>query len=313
MNQGLTMATDELFAGVLPFFHTAESSSFGRAAEQLGVSTAAVSKAVRKLEERLGVKLLVRTSRSVALTPEGAVYLERCREAIASLHAGGELMSQARDQPSGEIRVTLSPILGRQVVPRLPKLAARHPKLEIRMSMSDRLSQLARDRLDLAVRIGGRSDSALVSRRLFAPRWVTVAAPAWVARHGAPASPVALARCNTLRFVGPDGRPRAWTFRNPDTDAVASCDTGGNLRVDNGDHLVDAAIAGLGIAQVLDFMVEGALGDGRLVRLLVPFEAPGPAVHAVSTPERSRTPNVRAFVAFLQEVFGVSGGGLPAP
>lgn len=305
------MSVDELFAGVLPFFHTAEALSFGRAGERLGVSTAAVSKAVQKLEERLGVKLLVRTSRSVRLTPEGVTYLERCREAIASLEAGRELMSQSRRQPSGEILVTLSFIFGRLVVPALPKLTTRYPNLEVRLSMTDQVSRLAQERIDVAVRIGAHSDSALVSRRLLSPRWVTVASPAWVARHGAPTSPDALARVNTLRFVGPDGRARSWTFLDPATGQPTPRDVTGNFRVDHGDHLVDAAIAGLGVAQVLDFMVARPLRDGRLERILVTYEAPGPTVHAVSTPERSKTPNVRAFVAFLQDVFRFSAGASP--
>lgn len=303
------MAMDDLFAGVLPFFHTAEELSFRRAAERLGISTAAVSKSVQKLEERLGVKLLVRTSRTVRLTPEGELYRERCREAIASLVAGRELMSQSRRQPRGEVNVTLSMILGRIVVPALPKLTARYPNLEVRLTMTDQVSRLVQESLDVAVRIGARTDSSLVSRPLLSPRWVTVAAPSYLARRGAPSGPDELDRYNALRFVGPNGKPRSWTFADPATGGTVVRDVAGNLRVDHGDQLVDAAIAGLGVAQVLDFMVVEPLRDGRLERVLVTFEAAGPLVHAVSTPERSKTPNVRAFVTFLKDVF--SAGGSP--
>lgn len=293
---------EDLFTGVLPFVHTAEASSFRRAAAELGVTTAAISKSIAKLEARLGVKLLVRTSRTVALTPEGALYLERCRQAVESLVAGRALVAEAAEAPAGELRITLSPILARVVVRGLPLLLARHPRLAVRVSTTDRVSALAQERLDVAVRIGAREDSALVSRVLLRPRWATVASPAYLARKGQPASPEALARHDCLRFVGPSGRPTGWSFDGADVVQVS-----GPFDTDDGDQLVDAAIAGAGIAQVLDFMVAEPIREGRLVPVLDGFTAPGPPVHAVSTPERARTPNVRAAIAFLADRFAALG------
>ncbi len=295
--------TAELFAGVLPFAKVAETSSFSQAAEELGVSTAAISKAVSRLEERLGVRLLTRTSRSVALTPEGVQFWARCREAISSMEAGRELMSQSRRQPSGPLSVSMSFILGSRVVPELARFTARHPKITLRVTLSDRISRLGQENIDVALRVGARQDSSLVERRLLAPRWVTVASPGLLAQSGLPKSPADLERFNCLRFILPSGRPRDFSFRDPGSGASETLAVNGNLQIDHGDRLLDAALSGMGVAQVLDFMVVEHVRAGRLVELLAEFSPPGPPVCAVSAPERSKTPNVRAFVAFLTELF----------
>ena len=297
------MLTDDLFAGVLPFFYTAEERSFRRAAERLGVTPAAVSKAVLRLEERLGVKLLARTSRTVAPTPEGAAFQERCREAIASLEAGREAVSEARRQPRGTVHLSLPFILGRIVVPALPRLAARYPNLRFRLSMTDRLVGLVDDQVDVAIRIGELADSRLVSRRLRGSRWVTVAAPSYLARVGRPAHPSDLARHDGLMFVAPNGRPRAWTFRDPRSGAATTVPVEPRLLLDHGDHLLAAAIAGLGVCQVLDFMITDPVADGRLVEVLGGHAAEGPPIHALAVPERRRAANVRAVMAFLSDAF----------
>lgn len=291
-----------LFSGILPFFTTAEELSFRRAAARLGVSTAAVSKAVRRLEDRLGVKLLVRTSRTVSLTPEGALFRDRCREAVATMQSARDQMSQSRRMPRGEVRVTLSFILGRLVVASLVRVTSRYPNLAFRVTMTDRIVPLAQENVDVAVRVGAREDSTLVSRLLYASRWVTVASPAYVARRGRPSHPSDLAELDCIRFIAPNGRPRDWTFgaRGSPSTTVA---VRGNLSIDNGDLLVPAASSGLGVVQVLDFMVEGALRSGEVVELLAPFSAEGPPIHAVTTPERARAPNVRATIAHLAETF----------
>jgi DNA-binding transcriptional LysR family regulator len=296
------MEAPDLFSGVLPFFHAAEALSFRRAAERMGISTAAVSKAVLKLEERLGVKLLARSSRTVTLTPEGALFRERCRDAIAAMQSARDAVTRAQSSPRGEVHVSASLILGGLVVSELPKLAARHPRLGVRLSLSDRLSRLLEEGIDVALRVGAREDSALVSRPLLKPRWVTVAAPDLLARLGAPERPEDLARLPCLRFVRPNGRPRAWEFADK-RGGVRSLEVSGGLQVDHGEYLVHAAVAGLGVAQVLDFMVLPHLRDGRLAETLASYAAEGPPIHAVTAPDRARSPNVRAFLEFAAELF----------
>lgn len=289
------MTGSDLFSGVLPFVHVAESLSFRRAAEQLGVSTAAVSKAVAALEERVGVKLLSRTSRAVALTPEGRAFLERCRAAVASVQAGRAQLAGRRGEPRGEVRVSSSFILAGELVAGLPLLTARYPELRVRLGVTDRVAGLLTDDIDVALRVGARVSSGLRSRVLRRPRWVTVAAPTLLARVAAPVTPDDLARHNCLRFVAPTGKPPPWWFAGRDGAPVAH-DPGGNFVVDQGELLLTAAIAGLGVAQLLDFMAAPALRDGRLVEVLARHACEGPAIHAVSTPERARSPAVRAVV-----------------
>jgi len=295
--------TQDLFAGILPFFHTAEERSFRRAAQRLGVTPAAVSKSILRLEEDLGVKLLARTSRSVAPTREGTLFLERCREAISSLQAGREQLSESRRMPRGEIVVTLPFVLGRVVISELPKITARYPNLRFRISLTDRFVRLVDEGVDVAVRIGTREDSSLIARKLRGSRWVTVAAPSWVARHGPPAHPDDLARHECLRFVATNGRPRDWTFQDPASGRPFTTRIAGRLLVDHGEHLLEAVAAGLGLCQVFDFMVGESLRAGRLVEVLGTWAAPGPDIAALATPEGSRSPNVRAFFGFLTDVF----------
>lgn len=299
---------NELFSGVVPFLHVAEALSFRRAAERLGVSTAAVSKAVARLEERLGVKLLSRSSRVVALTPEGKVFHARSREAVASLQAGHAELARSRAQPRGDVRVSSSFILGPIVIAGLPALAARYPALVVHLELGDRVSGLPAEDIDVALRVGARTSSTLISRLLWRPRWVTVASPGYLARHAPPARPAELSRHNCLRFVDPRARPVPWWFAEAPGAAPSAHEITGNLRVDQGELLLAAAVGGAGVAQLLDFMVDGPLRDGRLVEVLAPFSCAGPPIHAVATPERSRSPNVRAIVELAVAAFGGAGG-----
>lgn len=295
------MSATDLFAGILPFVHTAEARSFRKAGERLGVTSAAVSKAVLRLEERLGVKLLARTSRSVALTPEGTAFLARCRDAIASVEAGHEQLSESRRAPHGEVHLTLPFILGRVIVPELGRLASRYPRLTYRLTMTDRLTRLVEEQVDVAIRIGALEDSSLVVRPLRVTRWVTVAAPGYLARRGVPGHPRDLARHDGLCFVAPSGRPRDWTFTEPGRGARLSAAPPPRLLINQGEHLLAAALAGLGLAQVLDFMVGDHVADGRLIEVLGELAAVGPPIQALVTPERSRAPNVRAVLDHLDD------------
>lgn len=293
---------DDLFAGILPFYHVARERSFRRAAERLGVTPAAVSKAVLKLETGLGVKLFARTSRSVSLTPEGSLFLEKCHDAIAIMTGGREQLAASRKTPRGEVHLTLPFILADLVVPELPALSARCPELTFRITLTDRLLPLVEDKVDVAVRVGTPADSNLVERRLRGSRWVTVASPSFLGRRGTPSEPGDLARFNCLRFVAPNGRPRDYTFRDPATNRTAPLAVRGNLLINHGEHMLAAAVSGLGICQVLDFMVHAHLRDESLVEVLAPWAAEGPAIRALMVPERRRSPNVVAVLAFLEVV-----------
>lgn len=291
----------DLFAGVLPFVRTAEERSFGRAAASLGITTAAVSKAVRKLEDDLGVKLLDRSSRSVTITREGEVFLERCRQAVLGVQGAREAIQGAKREPQGELSVTMPFILADFVITGLAGLGAQYPRLAFRLHMTDRLARLGDERHDVAVRVGQLEDSSLVARLLRRTRWITVASPSYLARRPAPKTIAELDRHNCLCFVAPNGKRRDWTFT--DEGRTGSASVRGNLLIDHGTYLLAAAEAGMGLCQVLDFMVQQQLRDGTLVEVLRHAAAEGPAIHAVSTPGRARSAGVRVFVDFLVEAF----------
>lgn len=276
----------------MPFVRTAEERSFGRAAASLGVTTAAVSKAVRKLEEDLDVRLLERSSRTVTLTREGEIFLERCRQAVLGVQGAREAIEDAKREPQGELAVTLPFILAPLVVPGLTTLASQYPRLSFRLAMTDRVAR-ADESWHVAIRMGALSDSSLVARLLRKTRWVTVASPSYLARRSVPKTPKDLAEHDCLRFVAPNGKPRDFEF----SSGVARVK--GNLLVDHGASLLDAGESGLGVVQLLDFMVADRLRTGTLVEILASHSTAGPAIHALSTEARSRSPNVRVFVRYL--------------
>ncbi|ACY14601.1 LysR family transcriptional regulator [Haliangium ochraceum] len=289
----------DLFSGVIPFVYAARHKSFRRAAEQIGVSPAAVSKAVQRLEDELGVVLLNRTTRRVRLSREGELYLARCEEAMAQMQAGRDLLAEAQRAPVGELSVSLPPVLGPLLVARLPRFTERYPDLRLHLRVSDRISRLVDDGVDVALRMGALDDSTLVARRVLSPRWVTLAAPAYLARHGTPGRPEDLAEHACIRFRAPWGREVAWSFRGERGAEPIALAAAGPIDIDSGPLLLDAAAAGLGICQVLDFMAAAQLESGRLVEILGAYASPGPAIHALCLPAQRSAPRVRALMDFL--------------
>jgi DNA-binding transcriptional LysR family regulator len=287
----------DLFRGVIPFVAVAETRSFRRAAAQLGISPAAVSKAVKLLEERLGIDLVARSGRATSLTREGELYFARCREAVAAVSGARESLEPARTVPAGELVISAPFIASSLLGPALALLRSRYPRLDFRVLVTDRLSRIAEEAVDVAVRIGPLAESSLVSRRLRRTRLYTVAAPGYLLRRGTPRSPDELERHDCLVLLAPNGRPRPFLFRSGPRPLAAA------LSIDHGPTLVDAALAGLGVTQLLDYMAEPALAEGRLVQLLADASAPGPDVHAVCAPGRRSTARVRAAFAAFADAF----------
>ena len=290
----------DLFDGLVHFVHAAEERSFRRAAERLGVTPAAVSKAVLRLEEKIGARLLERTTRQVRLTDEGALYLARCREAIAQVEAGRDAIGRAQRVPRGPLTVSLPFVLGRALVRRLPRFTALYPGVELHLRLGDRRIRLVEEEVDVAIRVGDVQDESLVARRLMSTRWVTVGAPAYLARHVAPQHPGELAAHACLRFRLPRGKAVPWHFAGP-AGAPLAVDVRGPMETDQGELLVEGALAGLGLAQVFDFMLTDHLRSGRLLEVLADHAAAGPAIHAVYLPSQRSNRKIRAFVDFLAE------------
>lgn len=295
------MSSPTVFSGVVPFVAVAEEKSFRVAAQRLSVTVAAVSKAVSRLEEELGVTLVARTTRSVALTPAGVELLARFRSAIDLVEQARSAASLARSGPFGEISVSLSFVFASVVIRQFATLAARHPGVSFRFQLTDRLSKLIDEKIDVAVRIGALADSSQLARRVHLPRWVTIASPLYLSQRGRPGSLGELAAHNCLRFVTQTGKPRNWTFEQSGEDV--EWPVAGNLLVDQGEVLVQAALDGTGIAQVLDFMVAEHVEQGRLVELFSEHASAAPPVHVVFARGRKRDPNIRLCVDFLTTLF----------
>lgn len=295
------------FQGVQAFAAVAEARSFKAAAERLGVTSAAVSKAVARLEQELGVRLLDRTTRRVEPTAEGALYLEHCREALAQIRVGRERVEQARSVAEGELCVALPFILGPWLVARLPSFCARYPALQLRLRLGDRFSRLVDEHIDVAVRVGKLADSTDIARKLGDTRWLTVASPAYLARRGTPRRPEDLDDHDCLVFQSPQGLEVGWQFlERPRARASRRFEPPARVVLDQGELFVDAALAGLGVAQVLACMIDDELATGRLVEVLGEHACDGPPIHALCKPGQQGVAKVRAALDFLVEQFPAS-------
>ena len=296
----------DLFSGVVPFVTTAEALSFGAAARKLGLTPSAVSKAITRLETKLGVRLLNRTSRSVSLTDEGHTFLRASQEAVANLRTAGAQLSLGAREPRGTLLVSLPLMLGKLVIlPALQRLNERYPALVVQATLTDRFVSLAEENLDAVVRIGTLPNSRLAVHKLRRARWVTVASPVYLARRGVPRTPLDLSAHNCLKFLLPNGLTREWEFSakggpTPSQTVV----TRGTLIADHGEGLVEAALAGLGIFQAHDYVVSEALARGRLVEILADYKSPGPPISLLLSPGKRSSPKVRAFAHLVQELLG---------
>ncbi|MEO0603701.1 MAG: LysR family transcriptional regulator, partial [Myxococcota bacterium] len=268
-------------SGVPAFVHVAEHRSFRAAARVLGITPAAVSKAVARLEQRLGTVLLVRTSRHVALTLEGERYFVHCRQALAHLQAGEEALELSSAIAEGRVRLSASIALSKPLVAVLPRLVARHPRVHLDLSFTDRDVGLAAEDVDIAVRIGHLPDSALVARRLRDLRWCTFAAPSYLARSSPLSKPDDLTEHACLVFTRPGGGVAEWQFQDEESAETWRFRPPEAMRIDHGERLVDAAIVGVGVGQAFDFMVEEPVRRGELVEVLREWAAPGPPVHTL--------------------------------
>ncbi|HYS14350.1 MAG TPA: LysR family transcriptional regulator [Burkholderiaceae bacterium] len=286
-------------SGILAFVRAAEARNFTKAARQLGMTPSGVSKAISRLENQFKVRLLHRTSRSVTMTPEGAGFYERCRTIIADLEDAELLLSQARGEPHGVLRITLPLSIGRLHLARvLPEFVQRYPELKVEAVFTDRLVDLIEEGFDVAVRLGKPPDSRVVARQIATGTVTTCASPAYLKRHGTPRTPEDLAQHNCVRFAVPStGRTADWRFqRDGKRFSVA---VSGNLVLDHAEALVEAALAGTALIQVSSYVTAAPIRRGALKAVLTRFQVDGPAVWAMYPQNRHLTPRVRALVDFL--------------
>jgi DNA-binding transcriptional LysR family regulator len=287
-------------AGLAAFVRTIETGSFSDAARLLGASPSAVSKSVARLEARLGVRLIQRSTRTLALTAEGALYFERVAPLIQAL-ADAEQALRTPDDVSGLLRVAAPSDLGRTVFAGWAERFARaHPRLKLELGIADRQVDLIREGYDVAIRVGALLDNRLTARRLTTLQPVLVAAPAYLARRGQPAERADLAEHACLRYLTPAG-PFPWTWADG-----SSLVPDGPFDTNDGVVLRQAALAGAGIAQLARIAVADDLAAGRLDIVLPHLPMPGLEVHALHAYGRQAPQRVRLFIAFLQKQFAAN-------
>lgn len=289
---------------MLCFVRVVALKSFGRAAAELGVSAATVTTHVRHLEQTLGVRLLDRNTRSLKLTDDGAIYLEHCRQTLDDIRQMENLLASRGKALRGVLCADVPVVLGRRLIaPQLPAFLQQYPLLTLRLSMENRSNDLIGRDWDCAIRIGELPDSSLVVRQLGAVRWITCAAPAYLARAGEPATPDDLARHNCLGFMPVGERvPAPWQFVR-DGRAVPMA-VHGNVAMDSLDPLLEAAAAGVGLVQVDASAARSLLASGQLRRVLVDFVAAGPPILLIANGRRQMPPKARAFGDFVAGLLG---------
>lgn len=277
----------------------AETRSFTRAAGDLGLTQSGLSRAISRLESELGVRLLQRNTRSVSLTPDGQMLYERSAPLLAELAEAEKLLLDRRSTPSGLLKISTPSLFGRKVVmPVIGELTLRYPALRIEAVMTDRLVDIVDEGFDALLRTGEIQDQRLIARTLAPLRWVSVASPTYLARFGTPHSVDDLKdhHCLTVRNLR-SGRMVDWQFMLD--GKVQDVSVEGRLIFDIGDALVDGAVGGFGIAQVMDFAVRDDLAAGRLVPVLEAFAGRSRAISLVYPPSRQYSPKLMAFAEAL--------------
>ncbi len=286
--------------GVAAFAKVAEARSFRAAAQELGLSKSTVSQRVARLEERLGVRLFDRTTRSVRLTDAGESYYEAVSPALSALLAADALVGDLKERPAGRLRMTAPVDLGDCVLGAvLSRFATRHPDVELRVDLTDRLVNLVEEGFDLAVRVGPLEDSTLAARRLSEPQAKRLyASPAYLAERPPPERPEALSEHRLLAMTGyRDGG--AWRFRGPEGPIVV--DIRPHVAINSFPALLDLAVAGAGIARLPELRAQQAVEAGGLVETLAGFAPPPAAVYAVTPSARRRSATVQAMIDALAE------------
>ena len=292
------------------FVSVATRGSLTAAANAEGVAAALMGRRLDALEEQLGVKLLLRTTRRMSLTHEGSAFLEDCQRLLTDLANAEASVSAGGVKASGHLRITAPAGFGRRhVAPLVPKFLEQHADVTISLNLSDRVVDLAGEAFDCAVRVGDMPDSSLVSVRLADNRRLCVATPAYLARHGRPAHPGELARFDCLSLSSDASQTRGWAFQVPKGDdcELVYLKPGGPLDCSDGQVLHDWCLAGYGIAWRSTWEVASEVAAGVLVSVLEEFAAPPNGIYAVF-PQRKHLPlRVRLWIDFLKHHYGQAG------
>jgi DNA-binding transcriptional LysR family regulator len=294
----------DIAAGMRIFARVVEAGSFSAAGRQLGLAPSSVSRRIGELEAVLGARLIHRTTRKLSLTEAGRLYYERATRILTEIDEARLALGQLGAAPSGILRLTLPASVGRlHIVPALAAFQARHPAIQVVLSMTDRVVDIVEEGFDLAVRVGQPKDSSLIARKIASARRMVCGAPAYLKGAGIPRVPGQLADHACLTFRAHPGS-NLWRFRG--SEGLAEVRVAGPLFSDSGEALLAAAVTGLGLVLLPDWLVGIEIKEGRLRRVLpeyrvVPEASP---LYAIYPHQRHLPPKVRAMIDFLAERFG---------
>ncbi|WP_027349951.1 LysR family transcriptional regulator [Halotalea alkalilenta] len=299
----------ESLSGIAFFVQAAETRSFSEAARHLGVSSSAVGKSMSRLEERLGVRLFHRSTRSITLTTEGALFLERCRRILCEVEAAELELSETQRSPKGRLRISL-PLVGMLVMPALTAFMRRYPAIELDVDFSDRLVDVIEEGFDVVMRTGEPTDSRLMSRPLGNYRLQLVAAPDYLASHGTPETPADLVHHICLQHKFPStGKLEPWPLKSAAGTSEWSLPT--SMACNTSAALMDVAAAGLGIACLPDFMVRRAIERGELVPVLDAHIEHQGTFRLLWPSSKHLSPKLRVFIDFMVETLFANTAAIP--
>ncbi|MBU9854291.1 LysR substrate-binding domain-containing protein [Rahnella bonaserana] len=283
--------------GLLAFVRAAQSQSFAAAAERMGISASAVGKSVARLEEKLSVRLFNRSTRRISLTDEGQLFFERCQQIVSQLEEAEQELVKISAVPRGKLRITAPAIGYRILLPHLPEFRQRYPDVELDLDFSDRMVDVIDEGFDIAIRSGELNSSQMMSRRLGPFRFAIVGSPAYFTRHPVPLKPDDLYQHACLRYRFPsNGQWQEWEMTGVTPPELPLALSSNNL-----ESILQAALQGLGLAYVPEFIVRPYLESGELVAVLHDFLKEGGKFSVVWPSSRHMLPKVRVFIDFLTE------------
>lgn len=287
------------------FMQSAEARSFTAAARQMGISSSAVGKAVSRLEERLGVRLFHRSTRSITLTPEGALFLNRCTRIFGEIEAAEMELALANSSPRGRLRVSL-PMIGMLLMPALIQFAKAYPDIELDLDFTDRIVDVIDEGFDAVIRTGNVTDSNLMTRTLGAFRYVIVASPDYLARHGTPRTPIDLLSHACLQHRFPStGKLERWPLSEDGEPLEMELPV--STIASTIEPLVKMAAGGLGLTCVPDFSIRRELREGTLVPLLADYLTIPGALRILWPSSRHVSPKIKAFVDHMGDAIFANG------
>ncbi len=289
--------------GILVFINVVETRNFSATARALGVSTSAVSAAVLRLEQKLAVRLLNRTTRRVLPTPEGLEFYQRCKQIIADLEQAEMSVGRSGRLPSGRLRIGMPSALGRiWVIPRLPDFVRAYPSVSLDIVIGDFFAAQSREGLDAAIQVGELPSSRMIVRKLAAVNYVVAGAPKYLLERGTPQNPSDLKTHLCLSYRRPrNGQIRQWRFqRGKGTETLTP---GGDIVFNSGEALISAASSGLGLVQVAEYYARPEIEAGRLVEVMHGHGAYAHDISIIFQQRRRIAPRLRVFVDFLVDMF----------